>query len=373
MMRGRSVIAVCVCALFVLLSAASAYGWAEGDVTYSGDPADCPACHAGEVPFQTRVGPHGGYSTSSTKCVECHTVHAASAAGILLLPQATVRENCLVCHDGTGGYGVYGTIEARGLAVGARHSIDTTNVVPGGDAATGGSANVALGGENGFLSCNDCHSPHASSVVATFSGERLRFHATGLNWLQSWSTNKLLKQQPTGSDAPVAVYGSDWCLGCHKGRGAGGLAHNHPVDSLATTSSPFFYDRVAIVKSDTSLETTFGTLGLLGATPGNVPSAVWHNRGFVMPYPRTVEQTGHAPICQQCHEDSRIVGSVGAVAHAQVYGYGDGKTSGDAGTDNPLFQSFPHETQNYRMLLEATATTYFDDLCVNCHPDAQLR
>ena len=36
------------------------------------------------------------------------------------------------------------------------------------------------------------------------------------------------------------------------------------------------------------------------------------NRGFLMPYPRTAQQDGHAPICQQCHEDSREVGSLSA-------------------------------------------------------------
>ncbi|MGB4593403.1 MAG: hypothetical protein WBI63_06470 [Coriobacteriia bacterium] len=147
---------------------------------------------------------------------------------------------------------------------------------------------------------------------------------------------------------------------------------NHPVDSSVSTATPFSYDRVPIVKSDISLETTFGTLGLLGAVPGNLTGAIWHNRGFVMPYPRTAEQVGHAPVCQQCHEDSRVVGEPGAVAAAQVYRYGDGSTSDDAGIDNPLFQAFPHETQNFRMLVEATTTATTDNLCLNCHPAAQL-
>ena len=82
---------------------------------------------------------------------------------------------------------------------------------------------------------------------------------------------------------------------------------------------------------------------------------------------RTAEQDGHAPICQQCHEDSRIVGEPGAVAYAQVYRYGDGRTTGDAGTDNPLYQNFPHETQNASMLVETD-----DNLCLNCHAAGSL-
>jgi hypothetical protein len=36
---------------------------------------------------------------------------------------------------------------------------------------------------------------------------------------------------------------------------------------------------------------------------------------------------------------------------------------GGSATDNPRFQSFPHETQNVRMLVENG-----DGLCINCHP-----
>ncbi|MCX8007061.1 MAG: hypothetical protein N3B11_02985 [Coriobacteriia bacterium] len=374
-MRARLIIASAV-AVFAIAAGSYAFGWAEGGATYlsdGGDPMDCPACHAEDFPvFTSRSGPHGGYSATTQKCEVCHTVHDAPAGGILLLPKPTVVGTCRHCHDGTGGYGVYGTIAARGLAVGADHSIETTNVVPGGDWATGGSSVTTFTGASGFLSCDDCHSPHASSVVATFSGERIRFHANDLMWLPYWSTDKLLKRKPTGATTSTAVYGSDWCLGCHKGRASGGPVHNHPVDSTISTATPFYYDRVAIVTTDTSLVTTYGTLGMLGAVPGSLTSAFWHNRGFVMPWPRTPQQKGHAPICQQCHEDSRIVGEPGAVVPARVYRYGDGQTSGDPGTDNPLFQCFPHETQNYRMLVEATVTAYSDNLCLNCHPLAQL-
>lgn len=372
-MRPPYRLAVAFAALLALIvTPAFAWGWAEGGVYYSGDAMDCAACHAEEFVFLTREGPHGNYTAATDRCDVCHSVHAGPVGSISLLPMSTIKDNCLFCHDGTGGYGVYGTITARGLNVGADHSIDVTNAVPGGSASTGGSAVVTFGGESNFLSCDDCHSPHASSVVATFSGERVRFHATDLGWLTYWSTSKLLKQRPTGSATTSTAYGSDWCLGCHKGRASGGSIMNHPVDSKTSTSTPFYYDRVAIVKANDSLETTFGTLGLLGAVPGSLTSAIWHNRGFVMPYPRTAEQAGHAPICQQCHEDSRVVGDPGAVAPAQIYRYGDGMTSGDSGTDNPLFQTFPHETQNFRMLVEATATATTDNLCLNCHPAAQL-
>lgn len=348
--------------------AALAFAWAEGGVNgvFTGDVMDCVACHRSELFFPSRQGPHGGYSATTDNCAVCHTVHDAPG-GIKLLPADTLKSSCQFCHDGSGGYGVYGTIVARGGSVGASHSIDATSVVPGGDGDTGGNAEVAFGGENGHMSCDDCHSPHDANTVAPFSGERIRFHADERSYTEagggSWSTSHLLRQRPTGSEVTATVYGSDWCAGCHKGRRSGsGMPNNHPVDSLATTSAPFYYDRVAIVASDTSFETTYGTMGLLGW-----PLGEWHNRGFVMPYPRTAQQEGHAPICQQCHQNARSVGAVGTVTHAEVYRYGDGKTDGDPATDTPLYQTFPHEGLNDAFLIEKA-----DDLCTNCHPVTAL-
>lgn len=358
---SRSTIVVLV-AIVVALAPTYAFGWAEGDVTFDGDVMDCPACHQSELFFPDRSGPHGGYTATTNKCAACHTVHVTDVNSLALLPGPTVKDSCESCHDGTGGAGVYGAIAARGGTVGGGHRIDTTATVPGGDESTGGGLERSFRGEAGLMTCSDCHSPHASKVVDPFSGERIRFHASDRGWITQWSTSKLLKRLPTGASAETTAYGSDWCAGCHAGRMSGGAVHNHPVDSAQTTDTPFVYDRVAIVKTDASLETTFGTLGLLGFPPGT-----WHNRGYVMPFPRTVEQEGHAPICQQCHEDSRVVGAVGAVAPAEVFRYGDGHTTGDAGTDNPLFQNFPHETQNRRMLVETD-----DDLCLNCHPVGAL-
>jgi predicted CXXCH cytochrome family protein len=365
--RDRLLIILGIAAL-LMLPAATTFGWAEGgvyDVQNGRDLGDCSACHGQEFFFANRGGPHGGYTSTTTRCAECHTVHVAG--GPQLLPAATIKDTCNFCHDGTGGGGVYGSIAARGLTVGASHHIDTTNTVPGGDGTTGGNASVAFGGQGGALSCDDCHSPHDANTVQPYSSERIRFHATDRNWLPVWSSSHLLKQRPTGSDTTATVYGSDWCLGCHKGRRSGTALHNHPADSLTTTATPFYFDRVAVVTSDTATNTTvLGTMGLAGFVAGSSPGS-WQNRGYVMPYPRTAQQQGHAPICQQCHENSRQVGTLGALAHAEVYRFGDGLTSGDAGTDNPLFQNFPHETVNAKMLVETN-----DDLCLNCHPADKL-
>jgi predicted CXXCH cytochrome family protein len=321
----------------------------------AGGSYDCTVCHpfSGAGP-EVRKGPHGAYSASSDRCDACHTVHAAGST--LLLSKPTVTDACYACHDGTGGQGVYGAIAARGGTVAGTHRIDTTNTVPGGDAVTGGSATMAFGGPGGTLGCDDCHSPHDSSTVASFTLERRRTDED--SYLDSYKlkTNRLLRQNPGGSTATATVYGSDWCLACHKGRSSAGPAHNHPVDSKAATSNPFYYESAAILTTDAPTSTT--TTGTLART----------NRGYLMPYPRSSQQAGHSPICQQCHEDSRNVGQlVGAGITADAATFSITATDGKVPGDNPRFQNFPHETANARMLVENG-----DDLCTNCHPPAAL-
>ena len=112
----------------------------------------CTMCHVPHMGMDldpvAGKGPHGLYAATTDRCEACHAVHDAGGAD--LLPAATVSASCETCHDGTGGGGVYGTIEARtGIdpsTDGGMHAVDATDVVPGGDATTGGSATVAFGG-----------------------------------------------------------------------------------------------------------------------------------------------------------------------------------------------------------------------------------
>lgn len=361
---------------------------------------DCDSCHSSQPlldgsGLSHRSGPHGGYSVTSDKCGVCHSVHDAPEGGTKLLPAATIFDTCFTCHDGTGGWGVYGTIEARlpGQKPGGGHRYDATDVIPGGDPAGGSLVGAFLGGPNASegaattLTCTDCHSAHGSSVVEPFRGDRRRTRVL----TPAIESDRLLKQRPTGAAQDVAVYGSDWCLACHAGRSSGGMAVNHPVDSATTHADPFDYGRVALLAGNGPTgATVFGPLGgILGATTHNLewtdppPSG---NRGFLMPYPRTAQQAGHAPICQQCHHNSREVGSLSGdgsqatAASAQIAAADGVRWSGNATTgswvnsltDNPRFQNFPHETLNYRMLVSATPEGYTDDLCLNCHPPAAL-
>ncbi len=320
---------------------------------YSQASGDCMGCH-GPPLFPDTVqygrGPHAGYTTGSERCSVCHSVHTALGS-YALLPEATVLATCETCHDGTGGKGVYGAILARtGVAPAQQHRIEATSTVPGGNPATGGSLEATFAGPSGTLTCSDCHNPHNANTIADFPGERRRVPyttASRTTW-QSLETNRLLRKSPGGTTATVDVYGSDWCLACHRGRGEGTAEHNHPTDSKASRADAFTYSNAALTQGE-----SLTTQTVMGPLAGS-------NRGYLMPDPRSTQQSGHKPICQQCHEDSRYVGVLTtAGADAATFTV---SLDGSVATDNPRFQNFPHETQNAHMLVETG-----DGLCLNCH------
>ena len=359
-MRWNVCLAVAVAGL-LFLGAAPALAYNETTATPS---PGCNVCHGieeGETsptvgprdPFGTRKGPHGGYTTGTNKCETCHTLHGAASARSLL-PQQTIAATCNTCHDGTGGGGVYGAIKQRtGEEPAAQHRIDTaTNgriAVPGGD-PDGGSLDRTFSGETGGLTCTDCHNPHDSGTIEPFVGDRSR---SASDTTTAIASNRLLRNKPTSGDTTVTAYGTDWCEACHKGRHAIGSGSstgmNHPTaDETSTPSADY---------SNAFLMAGYDTTKVVDAEDKRVKGSMGQtNLGYIVP-----EDSGGMPICQQCHEDARVIGNT---VLGQVDSQAESFTAPPDGSvaGNPRFQNFPHETMNRRMLVETG-----DSLCTNCH------
>jgi len=356
-MGNRSLAAVLLAIAVIALSPAYAFAFAEG----SASRTLCVDCHSavnlpkGSMPStstadtQTVSGPHQGYTSTSRKCQTCHQAHVAPAAN--LLPAPTILATCNTCHDGSGGGGVYGVLLARGYTPAQAHRVGTgaTNVVPGGDPDTGMSATMTFRGPGGALTCTDCHTPHGQNVVTAFTGDRKRVTSP---ITPAPKSSRLLKRTPGGTAQPVAEYGSNWCLACHRGRGHMSTPDvvNHPV----ATDTVAVYDRLIRMASD----------NLTGSTETSTLGG--SNRGYLMTQATlaTLASANAGPICQQCHEDARNAGQLSADgtqgdASPFVVSTPDGGTE----TDNPQFQVFPHESMTPHLLVEEN-----DDLCYgNCH------
>ena len=185
----------------------------------------------------------------------------------------------------------------------------------------------------------------------------------------------------TGFPAPPAARARASAVSI-AGRSSGGAVHNHPVESSITQPVPYLYRNLPVLASAGPTGAT--KLGGLGGVPFEetlhqmTMDNPEGNFGYLMPWPRTAQQDGRYPICQQCHEDARMVGNLDEDGLATVVPFQVHAADGvkwDASTsrwvanmdDNPRFQNFPHETTNRYMLVETQ-----DDLCLNCHPVSQL-
>lgn len=352
----------------------------------------CEVCHA-NAGHGGSTGPHGGYTSTTTKCATCHTVHSkvggtgAVATSSKLLPGSTVTDVCNFCHDLTSSnrapyYTGYMTsqseVKSAHKVEGLKYTFNGTGnvnnniyaapiagpgtVIPGGSNVDGGTVTITddlfkqgdLSESSTFnFTCDSCHTPHAinGATVNTFYGESRR--------LNGKATNRLLKKTLLVDQAdPITEYGSAWCAGCHQGRlQMAGSNYNHPVnkDGKAYMSKAIWDANSATVGGAAYYQTNaWYTMTSTDPITGNTrPDGYLPISNF-----QTSDPDTNGPSCQQCHASPRNV--------EKAYAYGFSNPTTTIKSDplgNPWAQSFPHVSSTAYLLVEDDT----DTLCTNCH------
>ena len=128
--------------------------------------------HAGATQVASFAGPHGGYTTTTNKCQDCHSTHYATGSYMLLRNNS--RETaCDFCHTGGGGsttniqmdnqYSATSLIPTATMGFGTGHTLGYAGMAP---------ADIEPAFQDaGGLACFDCHSPHGNSarILGTFA------------------------------------------------------------------------------------------------------------------------------------------------------------------------------------------------------------
>jgi len=166
-MKGRLLVIAAVTAAMIVAGTAAAY--AEG-YNQAGSGQTYGGLYTRETGYFS--GPHGGYTTTTNKCQDCHSTHYA--AGSFMLLRANSREAaCDYCHGGGGGSAINIMMDNEYNAAGANvmdgSAVATTTMGFGTGHTLGykGRAPVdvqpAYSDPKGF-SCFDCHTPHGNSA-----------------------------------------------------------------------------------------------------------------------------------------------------------------------------------------------------------------
>ncbi len=183
----RKLIAVALIAVAIVALAAApalAEGYNDGGVNFNTGLDS--GVYAGNAGLYTRTtgyfsGPHGGYTTTTNKCQDCHSTHYATGSYKLLRASAAGAA-CDFCHGGGGGSTVnimmdnaYTKVVGDDVSDGVADLSATNGPGTGHTLGYAGSAPADIkpafsAGTDGFA-CFNCHSPHGNSarIMTTFS------------------------------------------------------------------------------------------------------------------------------------------------------------------------------------------------------------
>lgn len=181
-LRKLALIALLACAV-VLMGALPAFaeGYNDGNWNYaSGADETTYGANAGlyvrnplgSGQIYSASGPHGGYTTTTNKCADCHSTHYATGTYMLLRSDSRA-DACNFCHVGGGGsqtniqmdndYNATSVEPTTGAGYGTGHTLGYTGMAPA-------DIKPAFSKSGGFA-CFDCHTPHGNSerVLTTFA------------------------------------------------------------------------------------------------------------------------------------------------------------------------------------------------------------
>jgi predicted CXXCH cytochrome family protein len=204
--RILTIAAIAATMLAITATPALAEGYNNGGINYTtgtnvagyGNNAGLYVRTPNATQTASMSGPHGGYTTTTNKCQDCHSTHYAKGSYVLL--RANRREDaCTFCHGGGGGSTINiqmdNAYDANGPAIdgsrgmGTGHSLGYKGNAPD-------DINPAYTAANG-LACFDCHTPHGNSarVLTTFANPGRAYFEDpskpgSKNWVTAINGNK---------------------------------------------------------------------------------------------------------------------------------------------------------------------------------------
>ena len=270
-----SLLITAVSAGLVLPSVALGYGYNDSGYNYT-TGSSAPDGNAGFYvrdpvtgsQIRTYQGPHGGYTTTTNKCKDCHAVHIAQGAFMLMRADLRVQA-CDFCHTGGGG---------------SRTNIQMDNAYDGSSAIATLSAGLGTGHTLGYASpspldikpaytdplgftCFDCHSPHGNSdrVLSTYANPGRRVSGPEVSYVYSGSTLETIVTDPAGLD--IATYnggvGEYWGIATDEGN----IVSTSDGDS--TTHSIWPASRMLLKVDPHSTSSELAADTVVGSAPGS--------------------------------------------------------------------------------------------------------
>ncbi|HEY3375428.1 MAG TPA: fibronectin type III domain-containing protein, partial [Candidatus Aquicultor sp.] len=250
-------------------------------------------------------GPHGGYTSTTNKCKECHAVHLAT--GAYDLTRANTRnETCEFCH------GIGGAAATQIVLDEGGHGLSQAQ--KGQDMVTApDDTEMAYTKRPSDWGCLECHSVHDNKTVK----------------LAGFTSNKLLKANPNPQKNGYYLYYtpttgetsqtiSQWCSTCHNanfGIGTDGLkktvqnggapanVYGHPSSSEGATTTP---DGFAVVNLNDGINNGPACQQCHVADGRTGVSEFPHSSGSEPSMLKTGTGSGIDNVCSGCHNTASL-------------------------------------------------------------------